>query len=150
VRRDRFHEVKFVELAHTVNAEMPKVMADRVAELLNDNGKAVRGSKILAIGAAYKGGTEDTRGSAALRVMSLLAQRGANVSFHDPLVPEVEVRENTLRSSKLSAKALQGADVVVALVPQVEVDWDLVAREAALVLDCCNALGRRGSNVVRF
>ena len=151
VKQDRSHEVKFVELAHTINAEMPKVMADRVAELLNDHGKAVRGSRILGIGAAYKGGTEDTRGSAALRVLSILAGRGGDVTYHDPLVPEVEVGGSMSKSVPLTAKALRGADVVCALVPQVEVDWDLVAREAPLVLDCCNALGRRrADNVVRF
>ncbi len=150
VRKDRAHEVKFVELAHTINAEMPRHMTERVAELLNEKGKAVRGSRILGIGAAYKGGTEDTRGSGALRVLSLLAKRGARVSYHDPLVPKVEIGGVDVRSSPLTAKTLQSQDLVCALVPQVQVDWDLIARESSVVLDCCNALGRQGRNVVRF
>lgn len=150
VRQDRLHEVKFVELAHTINAEMPRHMVERAAELLNHEGKAIQGSRILGIGAAYKGGTEDTRGSAALRVLDSLAAKGAKVAYHDPLVPEVEIAGEPSRSIPLTAKALREADIVVALVPQIDVDWDLVAGEAALVLDCCNALGKRGPNVVRF
>ena len=150
VRQDRDHEVKFVELAQTINAEMPRHMTERVAELLNEQGKAVRGSRVLGIGAAYKSGTEDTRGSAALRVLSLLARRGANVSYHDPLVPEVQIDGKEARSVALTAKSLHRQDLICVLVPQVDVDWDLVAQESTSVLDCCNALGRRGSNVVRF
>jgi UDP-N-acetyl-D-glucosamine dehydrogenase len=150
VRRDRSHEVKFVELAQTVNAEMPRYVVERVGDLLNDRGKAIRGSRVLGIGAAYKGGTEDIRGSPALRVLSLLAKRGAEVSFHDPLVPEIELGDRTLRSVELESGTLRGQDVVVALIPQTGVDWDLVSREAPAVLDCCNALRRRGEGVTRL
>jgi UDP-N-acetyl-D-glucosamine dehydrogenase len=150
VRRDRSHEVKFVELAQTVNAEMPRYVVERIGFLLNDMGKAIRGSRVLSVGVAYKGGTEDTRGSAALKVLSILQRRGAEVAYHDPLVPEVEVEGSTLRSVPLDRDTLQGQDLVVTLIPQTGVDWDLVAREASAVLDCCNALRRRGPGVTRL
>jgi UDP-N-acetyl-D-glucosamine dehydrogenase len=150
VRRDRSHEVKFVELAATVNAEMPRYVVERIGFLLNDMGKAIRGSRILAVGAAYKGGTEDTRGSPALKVLSLLQRRGAEICYHDPLVPEVNVGDGIIRSVDLDPETISGQDLVVALIPQPGVDWDLVAREAPAVLDCCNALRSRGANVTRL
>jgi UDP-N-acetyl-D-glucosamine dehydrogenase len=150
VRRDRSHEVKFVELAQTVNAEMPRYVVERIGALLNDVGKAMRGSRILGIGAAYKGGTEDTRESPALRVLSLVARRGAEVSYHDPLVAEVEIDGRPVRSAPLDAKTVRSHDLVVILIVQSGVDWDLVARESSAVLDCCNALRRRGGHIVRL
>lgn len=150
VRRDRSHEVKFVELAQTVNAEMPRYVVERLGSLLNDMGRAIKGSRVLGLGVAYKGGTEDTRGSPALKVLSLLEKRGAEVAYHDPLVSEVELSGRTVRSVDLTAEALRGQDLVVALIPQTGVDWDLVAREAPAVLDCCNALRRRGEGVSRL
>jgi UDP-N-acetyl-D-glucosamine dehydrogenase len=150
VRRDRSHEVKFVELAQTVNAEMPRYVVERVGFLLNEGGKAIRGSRILGIGAAYKGGTEDTRGSPALRVLSMLQKRGAEVAYHDPLVTEAAVGEGLLSSIPLTADNLRGQDLVLVLIPQAGVDWDLVAREAPSVLDCCNAVRRRGPGIVRL
>jgi UDP-N-acetyl-D-glucosamine dehydrogenase len=150
VRRDRAHEVKFVELAHQVNAEMPRHVVERVSNLLNEQGKAVRGARILGVGAAYKAGTEDVRGSPGLKVLTMLARRGAKVAYHDPLVAEAEVDGQPARSRPLTAATLRQQDAVVALVAQHGVDWGLVAREAPLVFDACNALGHRGENVVRL
>jgi UDP-N-acetyl-D-glucosamine dehydrogenase len=150
VRQDRSHEVKFVELAHTVNADMPRYVVERVGALLNDVGKAIRGARILGVGAAYKGGTEDVRGSPALKVLSALAGRGAEVSYHDPLVPEADVGGSVLRSVPLDEDHLRTQDLVLVLTPQVGVDWDLVARTSRRVLDCCNALGKRGGSVARL
>jgi UDP-N-acetyl-D-glucosamine dehydrogenase len=150
VRRDRAHEVKFVELAHTVNAEMPRHVVQRVGEVLNEAGKPVREARILGIGAAYKAGTDDTRGSPGLRILEMLSARGARVDYHDPLVARAPVGGKRHRSAALTTDTLEAADLVVAFVPQEGVDWDLVARHAPLVLDCCNALGRRGGSVVRL
>jgi UDP-N-acetyl-D-glucosamine dehydrogenase len=150
VRKDRAHEVKFVELAHTVNAEMPRYVVERVGSLLNDIHKSVRGSRILGIGAAYKGGTEDTRGSPALKVLSVLAARGAEVSYHDPMVAQAEIHGRALRSTPLSPETIREQDLIVILIPQVGVDWDLLVREAQCILDCCNALRRKGATVRRL
>jgi UDP-N-acetyl-D-glucosamine dehydrogenase len=150
VRKERAHEVKFVELAHTVNAEMPRYVVERIGALLNDLHKAIRGSRILGIGAAYKGGTEDTRGSPALKVLSLLAARGAEVSYHDPLVPEASVNGSLFQSEALTPESVRASDLAVILIPQAGVDWDLLVREAACILDCCNALRHRGQNVQRL
>jgi nucleotide sugar dehydrogenase len=150
VRRERAHEVRFVELAHAVNAEMPRQVVERIALLLNDRGKALRGSRVLGIGAAYKAGTEDTREAPGLKVLSELARRGAAVSYHDPLVPETAVNGGRLRSISLTAARLRRQDLVVVLTAQTGVDWGLIEREAPLVFDSCNAFGKRNGKVVRL
>jgi UDP-N-acetyl-D-glucosamine dehydrogenase len=150
VRQHRAHEVRFVELAHAVNSEMPRYVLERIGLMLNDQGKAIRGARIVGIGAAYKGGTEDTRESPALKVLSELARRGADLSYHDPLVPEIDLAGRRYKSRALTASALANSDLVVVLTPQVGVDWELIARDAPFVLDCCNALGKRGGTVTRL
>ncbi len=150
VRKDQAHEVRFVELAHQVNAEMPKHVVERIALLLNEQGRSVRNSKIVAIGAAYKGGTGDTRGSAGEKILTALNKRGANISYHDPLVPEFVLGAKTLRSLSLTKNALRAQDLVVVLIKQSGVDWNLVANESKLIFDCCNALGKLSLKVVRL
>jgi UDP-N-acetyl-D-glucosamine dehydrogenase len=80
---------EFVELAGKVNQEQPEFCVRRIERVLNDAGKPVRGSRILILGAAYKPGIGDTRESPALRIIALLRDLGAEVSYHDPFVPEL-------------------------------------------------------------
>ena len=139
VRKDRSHEVRFVELAHMVNAEMPRHVVDRIAQLLNDKSKPVRGSRILGIGAAYKPGTGDYRGSPALKVLSGLYKRGAIVDYHDPLVAEVTIQAMPQKSVPLTSDVVEGYDLVVVFIAQEGVDWELLRRASAALFDCCNA-----------
>jgi nucleotide sugar dehydrogenase len=150
VRRDRSHEVRFVEVAQAVNSEMPRYVAERVSLMLNEGGRSVRGAKILAIGASYKPGVDDTREAGALKVMARLAKQGAEVSYHDPLVASMEIGDQILESQRLAASMLRESDLVLVLVAQVGVDWELVASHSPLVLDCCNALGRRSESIHRL
>jgi UDP-N-acetyl-D-glucosamine dehydrogenase len=150
VRRENSHDMRFIELAQSVNAQMPKYVVDRVSWLLNDHGKALRDSKILGIGIAYKGGTEDTRGSPGLNVLESLVKKGADVAYHDPLVPEVVIGGSLYRSIRVSPEALSDKDIAVIFVPQVGIDWNLVYEAAPAILDCCNALGRQDLKVTRL
>lgn len=150
VRQYRSHEVRFVELAQSINSEMPRHVVERIALLLNRDGKAIKASRILGIGVAYKKGTEDTRESAGLKILSRLAELGAEVQFHDPLVPEETIAGEHRRSLDLSDALLAEQDIVVIFVPQDGVDWQLVLKSSSAVLDCCNALGRRGDGVERL
>lgn len=142
VRQHRAHEIRFIELAQSINSEMPRYTVERISLMLNDAGKSIRNARILGIGVAYKGGTEDTRESAGQRILASLLLRGAEISYHDPLVPEIDIGGKTLTSVRLDASAVAQSDLVVVFVPQTGIDWDLVAN-AALALDCCNALGGR-------
>jgi UDP-N-acetyl-D-glucosamine dehydrogenase len=150
VRRDRAHEVRFVELAQTVNSEMPRHVVERVSLLLNDIGKPLRNARVMGVGVAYKEGTEDTRESAGLKVLSMLAKRRVKVSYHDPLVPRVCVNEREIESIALTKTALQQQDLVLLLTPQAGVEWELIADKSRIVFDCCNALRRKQANVVRL
>ena len=150
VRRDHAHEIRFVELAQSINAEMPRYVVERISLLLNERGKALRGARILGIGAAYKGGTSDTRGAPALKLLSLLARRGAEVAFHDPLVSTLTVAGRELESLPLTPEMLAQQDLVVALIPQTDVDWKLIHREAPFIFDCCNAFRGKNGHVARL
>jgi UDP-N-acetyl-D-glucosamine dehydrogenase len=150
VRRDHSHELRFVELAHNVNAEMPRRVVERISALLNEEGKALRGARILGVGVAYKGGTDDTRGSAGIKILERLGQQGAIISYHDPLVPGITIGGVGLVSAASTERGMGTQDIIVIFVAQDGVDWTAISDCGALVLDCCNALGRAGENVHRL
>jgi UDP-N-acetyl-D-glucosamine dehydrogenase len=150
VRREHAHEIRFVELAHAINAEMPRHVMGRATQLLNERRKSVRGSRILGVGAGYKGRTDDTRGSPGIRILGWLAQQGAVVAYHDPLVAEAEIGGRRLRSVELTERELRKADLVVVFVPQADVDWAMIARAAPVVLDCCNVVPKGSAKLERL
>jgi UDP-N-acetyl-D-glucosamine dehydrogenase len=132
-------EPRFIELATTINGAMPVYAASRIARALNGAGKAVRGSRILVLGAAYKPGVGDHRDSPSLDLMHLLAEDGAAVSYHDPFVPKVKVAGRSWKSRPLTDAALKSADCVAVLTAHKEVDYARVCRLARLVFDARNA-----------
>jgi hypothetical protein len=83
-------------------------------------------------------------------VLESLANRGAQVDYHDPLVPEISLLGNKLRSSPLPASGDPIYDLAIVLVPQEQVRWESVLTSASVVFDCCNALGKRDPRVVRL
>src|SRR3954453_4448892 len=100
---------EFIELAGKVNQAMPYFCMEKVERALNDAEKAVRGSKVLVVGVAYKGGTSDMRESPALKIVDLLVERGAEVAYHDDFVREIG---GGLQSVPLD-EGLDGADIAV-------------------------------------
>jgi len=123
---------EFIELAGKVNQAQPAFCVERIERALNQAGKPVNGSKILIIGAAYKGGSGDTRESPALKIMKLLGVLEADLSYHDPYVPELS--DLGLRSVDLAA-ALPEADVVAIVTAHKEIDYAEVVETAQLVVD---------------
>ena len=83
-------------------------------------------------------------------MLEALAQRGAEISYHDPLVPEVEIGRRTFSSVDLTDQALDVSDIVIILVPQSNVDWERVAEGSRLVFDCCNALKKKSATIHRL
>ena len=146
-RRDAGRPIRLVELAQDINAEMPGWVIDRIAEALNDQAKAVRGSAVLTIGVTYKPDVGDLRESAAMQVLHGLARRGADISYHDPHVPTLTVGDHELESVELTVQAIAAADLVAVLTPHRAVDLDRVVANAGLVFDARNATGG-GPNVV--
>jgi UDP-N-acetyl-D-glucosamine dehydrogenase len=135
------YKTRLVELASEINAEMPRYVADKAADLLNRAGKPVRGSKVVVMGVAYKRDTADTRESPALDIIQLLAEKGADVKYHDPLVPSLRHEGQDLSSTPLDAQLLGEADVVVIVTDHSQVDYELIRRSGRPVLDTRNVLG---------
>ncbi len=135
------YKTRFIEIAGEVNAEMPEFWVGKVVEALNDRGKAVRGSRIVVLGVAYKKDIDDVRESPAIDVIRLLQKQGADVSYHDPRVPVLRADGMELASVPLSAATLGTADCAVIVTDHSNVDYGLVARHAAVVVDTRHALG---------
>jgi UDP-N-acetyl-D-glucosamine dehydrogenase len=136
---------RFIELAGEINTAMPSVVVQRLAEALDQRSRiGLNGAKILVLGIAYKKNVDDMRESPALKLIELLKTRGAEVTFHDPFVPEIPpTREHPeftgMRSVDLNDKVLQDADAVLIATDHDRVDYDLVVRHARLVVDTRNA-----------
>jgi len=123
---------EFIELAGKVNQRMPHYCLEKIERALNDTGKPVRGSRVLVLGVSYKAGVGDLRESPALKIIDLLRERGGDVSYHDPHVPELADRG--LRSTTLGA-GLEGTDLAVIVTAHPQVDHGAVVERAPLVLD---------------
>jgi UDP-N-acetyl-D-glucosamine dehydrogenase len=123
---------EFIELAGKVNQQMPYHCVAKAQRVLNDAGLSVKGARILVLGVGYKPGVGDTRESPALKIISLLADLGADVSYHDPHVPVLA--DFGLSSTPLD-EALPDADLALIVTAHPGVDHDLVARRARLVVD---------------
>jgi UDP-N-acetyl-D-glucosamine dehydrogenase len=129
------YKTRFIEIAGEVNAEMPEFWVGKVIDRLNEQGKALRGSRVLVLGVAYKRDIDDVRESPALDIIRLLTARGGNVSYHDPYVNRLEQDGTQLTSSPLTAESLAGADCVIVVTDHSGVDYRLVARHARAVVD---------------
>lgn len=133
-------EPRFIELASTVNGQMPRYTAGRIAQLLNRDAKSVKGARVLVLGVAYKPGVGDFRDSPSLDIMHLLAEDGARISYHDPHVPRVSVGGRTWVSRRLTDAAVREADCVLILTAHEELDYPRIVRLSRRVFDARNAL----------
>jgi len=135
---------RFVELAEAINSRMPQVVVSRVQDALNDHSKALRGSNVLVLGVAYKKNVRDFRESPAKETITGLQQHGAVVTYSDPHVPSLREEGIELDSVPLDEKAIATSDCVLLLADHDAFDLPLIARNAKLVVDTRNALGKRG------
>jgi UDP-N-acetyl-D-glucosamine dehydrogenase len=130
---------RFIELATEINGRMPGYVVERVSDILNRDRIAVNGARILVIGAAYKADVGDVRESPALEVIGLLAGKGADVCYHDPHVPELEVEGRPYKTADLTDERLQTSDLVVILTAHAALDMARVVARAPRVFDTRNA-----------
>lgn len=139
VRSTLGYPFQFVELAETINQQMPAYVVARIAALLNDDSKSLRGSEILLLGVTYKANISDQRGSPAEPIAELLLEKGARLSFHDPRVETwMPGGQFVPRSADLD-RALASADVSVLLQNHKEYNADAMATSARLFFDTCGA-----------
>ncbi len=145
------YRVNFIELANEVNNRMPAYVVSRIGEALNDAGKPIRGSRILGVGVAYKPGVGDVRESPAIEVMQILGVKGAELQYHDPLVPELEIGGRKLKSVALEDGPAARTDCVVILTPHPGLDVHRLIREFPLVFDARGiTTGIQALNLVRL
>jgi UDP-N-acetyl-D-glucosamine dehydrogenase len=134
------YNARFIELAGEINSHMPEVVVERLAGALNDRERAIKGSRVLVLGTAYKRDIDDVRESPALDVLHLLRVRGAHVAYHDPFIPELVLEEeNHAKMQSVPFENLHGYDAVVIVTDHSGIDYARVVAEAKLVLDTRNA-----------
>ena len=133
------YKTRFIDLASEINSEMPEYVVRKVAWALNQDRKAVNGSRILVLGIAYKRDIDDMRESPAFDVMRLLEERGAHVDYHDPFVPAFREHGQSRAGVALTPEALAAADAVVIVTDHTTVDYQFVTDHAGLVVDTRNA-----------
>jgi UDP-N-acetyl-D-glucosamine dehydrogenase len=129
------YNARFIQLAGEINTEMPRYWVQKVQDLLNEQGKAVNGSRILLLGVAYKKDVSDLRESPALDIMHLLQAKGARVDYHDPYVPTFAYEGMTGSSVRDLDQAVADADIVVITTDHSVYRWAEIRAQARLIVD---------------
>jgi UDP-N-acetyl-D-glucosamine dehydrogenase len=145
-----FH-TRFIELAAEINEHMPYHIVFRILELLNNRGKSLNGAKILVLGIAYKKDIGDTRESPALKIIQLLCEKGAEVSYNDPYIPQIHVTVGDMESVELNGECLASMDCVLIVADHSCYDMGEVVAHAKLIFDTRGATrGLKQDNIVRL
>ncbi|HXG66654.1 MAG TPA: nucleotide sugar dehydrogenase [Blastocatellia bacterium] len=132
-------EARFISLAEEVNSHMPRHVVQLAQDGLNNHGKPLKGSRILVLGVAYKRDIDDMRESPALGIIDQLLHKGAEVSYHDPYVPQLALDgKGRLESVALTDEALSGCDCALVVTDHSAVDYARVLRLAPLIVDTRN------------
>lgn len=150
--REYDFSTRFIELAIEINLKMPYFVVEKARKMLDRDRKSLRGANVLVLGVAYKKDLPDERESPALKVIQLLFMEGAQVSYHDPYIPEVSLalgygnshnshgeKSAKLFSQPLTEEILKEADIVLITTDHSSVDYQRIVDNARLVLDCRNA-----------
>jgi UDP-N-acetyl-D-glucosamine dehydrogenase len=142
------YNARFIELASEINTNMPRYVVSRVMEGLNDRGKALKGSKVLVLGAAYKPDIDDVRESPSLDVIGLLQKKGALVEYHDPYIPHIHHEYDGwhMDSVRDMMKSVKEADAVVIITNHKVYDYKAIIENAKFIFDSRNATSKLGKN----
>jgi len=132
------YKARFIELADEVNREMPRFVVEKIVEALNQSHKSVAGSRILILGVAYKKDTDDIRESPAWDIMELLHDKGADISYQDPYVPQIRFKGQVLQSVPFNASSLSSHDLVVVVTDHSQFNAKEVVEHSRLVIDARN------------
>ena len=147
-------KTRMIELASEINAEMPAYVVQKASDILNERSKALKGSRVVILGVAYKKNIGDLRESPALDIIRLFQLKGSVVSFHDPLVAVIADDGHTpikglpMHSQPLTDELLRKADLTVIVTDHSAIDYNRVVREAQLVLDTRGVVRHDGAGKV--
>jgi UDP-N-acetyl-D-glucosamine dehydrogenase len=141
--REYDFSTRFIELAGEINTGMPYHVLQKVAEALNEKEKSIKGSKILVLGAAYKKDVDDIRESPSVKIITLLQEKGAEISFHDPYIPVIrDLRDYPgleLTGVELTKETLVEADCILLLTDHSSFDLEFLLKHGVLIIDTRNA-----------
>lgn len=129
---------RFIELAGEINTGMPLWVVNKVADALNEREKAIKNSRILILGVAYKRNVDDMRESPSLEIMELLREKGAIISYSDPHVPSLPPMRHyhfELNSVDLSSTDLAHYDCVILATAHKAFDYAAIVEHANLIVD---------------
>ena len=141
----RKHEIptRFIELAGEINTSMPGYVITRLSEALNDQGKPIKGSKIGLLGVAYRKDVDDPRESPSFKLMELLLERGADLSYNDPHIPSLPKMRHfdvpAMESDELTPEYLQSLDCALIATDHSAYDYEMIVKHAPLIVDTRNA-----------
>jgi UDP-N-acetyl-D-glucosamine dehydrogenase len=143
--REYVQNTRFIELAGEINSAMPEYVVHQVVTALNDRRKALNGSKVLIVGLAYKADVDDDRESPSYVLMTLLKERGVQVSYYDPYVPVIKLtREHPqwagVKSISWEEKVIKNFDLVLIATKHAKVDYAALAQWADCIVDTRNAM----------
>jgi UDP-N-acetyl-D-glucosamine dehydrogenase len=136
------YKTRFIDLASEINSEMPALVAEKVARALNDDRKAVNGSRVLVLGVAYKKDIDDVRESPALDIIRLLEEAGAQVAYHDPYVPRFRDDGHEHESVALTNEEIDKADAVVIVTDHSNVDYQRLLERSRVIVDTRNVTSK--------
>jgi UDP-N-acetyl-D-glucosamine dehydrogenase len=138
---------RFIELAGEINSSMPSHVVQKVMEALNARGKALKGSRVLVLGAAYKRDTDDPRESPGLEILEHLLAKEARADYSDPHIPRLPIGRRhklDLASVPLTEDSLRGFDAAVLVTDHAAFPYELIHRAVPLIVDTRNAFRSRG------
>ncbi|MCK4648203.1 nucleotide sugar dehydrogenase [bacterium] len=140
---------RFIELAGEINSKMPEFLVERIEDALNKKRKALKGSKVLILGVAYKKDVSDTRESPAMDVIKILQKKGTKVSYYDPHVPKIKIDRKIMKSQK--TPLLEKQDCVVIVTAHTIFNYSGIVKRARLIIDSRNATkGIKNRKIVKL
>jgi UDP-N-acetyl-D-glucosamine dehydrogenase len=145
-----FH-TRFIELAAEINERMPYHVSSRIMETLNERGKVLKGASVLVLGMAYKKDVADTRESPAMKLIQLLLEKGAEVSYNDPYIPQIQLSDEILSSIELKEENLSSTDCTVIAVDHSSYNLEQIVSCSPLVFDVTGVTkSLKHPNIVRL
>lgn len=143
---------RFIELAGEINRTMPEWVVGKVADALNDRSLAIKGSRILVLGIAYKKNVDDMRESPAVELMEILSKRGARVEYSDahvPVFPKMREHYFDLKSVPLTPKVVAGYDLVLLATNHDDFDYSMILQHSRVIVDTRGVFLEPVANVVK-
>ncbi|URT70547.1 MULTISPECIES: nucleotide sugar dehydrogenase [Cytobacillus] len=138
--REYNYHTRLIELAGEINNSMPEFVVNRAMHLLNEDGKALRGSKVTLLGVAYKKDIDDVRESPVLKIIELLDAQGADYKVVDPYVKSFKSCNTRVETVELTKELLNDSDLVLVTTDHSDFDYEMIARESKSIFDTRNAM----------